>query len=195
MLARAVSPGLGYFRLTRFQDDGVDMSKAVKTLMMQDLSEQFRNVSDVVFVDISKLDGVSNNKLRNASRQQSIELLAAKFSLARRTLLDLGWKLDSAQGGSTTIAWGPDVVGLAKQAIKWEKEFPGTVVRGGYVGGQTVTSEEVKILSESPSKEELIARIIGGLMSASTAALSAINAPGSNLASQIKQISEKEQAA
>lgn len=195
MLARAVLPGLGYFQLTRFQDDGVDMSKAVKTLMMQDLSEQFRNVSDVVFVDISKLDGVSNNKLRNASRQQSIELLAAKFSLARRTLLDLGWKLDSAQGGSTTIAWGPDVVGLAKQAIKWEKEFPGTVVRGGYVGGQTVTSEEVKILSESPSKEELIARIIGGLMSASTAALSAINAPGSNLASQIKQISEKEQAA
>ncbi len=195
MLARAILPGPGYFRLTRFQDDGVDMSKAVKTLMMQDLSEQFRNVSDVVFVDISKLDGVSNNRLRNASRQQSIGLLAAKFSLARRTLLDLGWKLESAQGGSTTIAWGPDVVGLAKQAIKWEKEFPGTVVRGGYVGGQTVTPEEVKILSESPSKEELIARIIGGLMSASTAALSAINAPGSNLASQIKQISEKEQAA
>jgi large subunit ribosomal protein L10 len=171
------------------------MSKVVKTLMMQDLSEQFRNVSDVVFVDISKLDGVSNNKLRNASRQQSIELLAAKFSLVRRTLLDLGWKLDSAQGGSTTIAWGPDVVGLAKQAVKWEKEFPGTVVRGGYVGGQTVTPEEVKVLSESPSKEELIARIVGGLMSASTAALSAINAPGSSLASQIKQISEKEQAA
>ena len=195
MPARAVLPGLGYFRPTSFQDDGVDMSKAVKTLMMKDLSEQFRNVSDVVFVDISKLDGVSNNRLRNASRQQSIGLLAAKFSLARRTLLDLGWKLESAQGGSTTIAWGPDVVGLAKQAIKWEKEFPGTVVRGGYVGGQTVTPEEVKILSESPSKEELIARIIGGLMSASTAALSAINAPGSNLASQIKQISEKEQAA
>lgn len=171
------------------------MSKAVKTLMMQDLAEQFRNVSDVVFVDISKLDGVSNNKLRNASRQQSIELLAAKFSLARRTLLNLGWKLENAQGGSTTIAWGPDVVGLAKQAIKWEQEFPGTVVRGGYVGGQTVTPEEVKVLSESPSKEELISRIIGGLMSASTAALSAINAPGSNLASQIKQISEKEQAA
>lgn len=195
MLARAVLLGLGYFPLTSFQDDGVDMSKAVKTLMMKDLSEQFRNVSDVVFVDISKLDGVSNNKLRIASKKQSIELLAAKFSLARRTLLDLGWNLDSAKGGSTTIAWGPDVVGLAKQAIKWEKEFPGTVVRGGYVGGQTVTSEEVKVLSESPSKEELIARIIGGLMSASTAALSAINAPGSNLASQIKQISEKEQAA
>lgn len=194
MLARAISPGLWRFRLTSFQDDGVEMSKAVKTLMMQDLSEQLRDVSDVVFVDISKLDGVSNNRLRQASNKQSIGLLATKFSLARRTLLDLGWKLDAAQGGPTTIAWGPDVVGLAKQAIKWEKEFPGTVVKGGYVGGQTVTSEEVKILSESPSKEELIARIIGGLMSASTAALSAINAPGSNLASQIKQISEKEQA-
>jgi len=88
----------------------------------------------------------------------------------------------------------PDIVGLAKQAIKWEKEFPGTVVKGGYVGGQTVTPDEVKVLSESPSKEELIAKIIGGLMSAATAAIGAINAPASNLASQIKQLSEKEQA-
>lgn len=170
------------------------MSKAVKSLMMKDLSEQLRGAADVVFVDISKLDGVSNNRLRAASRKQSIEVLATKFSLARRTLLDMGWKIDGVTGGPTTITWGPDVVGLAKQAVKWEKEFPGTVVKGGYVGGQTVTPEEVKVLSECPSKEELIARIIGGLMSAGTAALSAINAPGSNLASQIKQISEKGQA-
>ncbi|GDY07920.1 MAG: 50S ribosomal protein L10 [Planctomycetota bacterium] len=171
------------------------MSKAVKSLMMKDLSNQLQGAEDVVFVDISKLDGVSNNKLRAASRKQSIQILAAKFSLARRTLLNMGWKVDAVSGGPTTIVWGPDVVGLAKQAIKWAKEFPGTVVKGGYVGGQTVTPEEVKVLSESPSKEELISMIIGGLMSASTAALGAINAPGSNLASQIKQISEKEQAA
>ncbi len=183
------------FPLIRFLDDGVDMSKAVKNLMMKDLADQLQSVSDVVFVDISKLDGVSNNRLRVASKKLSIGLLATKFSLARRTLLDLGWKVDGVSGGPTTICWGPDVVGLAKQAIKWEKEFPGSVVKGGYVGGQLVKSEDVKVLSECPSKEELIARIIGGLMSASTAALSAINAPGSNLASQIKQISEREQAA
>lgn len=171
------------------------MSKAVKSLMMKDLSDQLRGAEDVVFVDISKLDGVSNNKLRASSRKQSIQMLAAKFSLARRTLLDMGWKVDNVTSGPTTIAWGPDVVGLAKQAIKWEKEFPGTVVKGGYVGGQTVTPEDVKVLSESPSKEELIAKIIGGLMSAATAALAAINAPASNFASQVKQISEKEQAA
>lgn len=170
------------------------MSKAVKSLMMNDLSGQLQGVSDVLFVDISKLDGVSNNKLRESSRQHSIRLLAAKFSLARRVLLDMGWRIESATAGPTTIAWGADVVGLAKQAIKWEKEFPGAAVRGGYVGGQVVTSADVKVLSESPSKEELIAKIIGGLMSASTAALSAINSPVSSLASQIMQISEKETA-
>lgn len=171
------------------------MSKAVKSLMMKDLSDQLRKVSDVVFVDISKLDGVTNNRLRAVSRKQSIRMLAAKFSLARRTLLELGWKVEGLAGGPTTIAWGPDVVGLAKQAIQWEKEFPGTVVKGGYVGGQIVTPDDVKVLSESPTKEELIAKIVGGLMSAATAALSAINAPAANLASQIKQISEKEPGA
>jgi len=82
------------------------MSKAVKSLMMKDLSDQLRKVSDVVFVDISKLDGVSNNRLRAASRTQSIGVLAAKFSLARRTLLDMGWKIDGVTGGPTTIAPG-----------------------------------------------------------------------------------------
>ena len=171
------------------------MSKAVKSLMMKDLSDQLHGVSEVVFVDISKLDGVSNNRLRVASRKQSISLLGTPFKLAKRVLVDLGWKLEKQTGGPTTIIWGPDVVGLAKQAIKWEKDYPGAVVKGGYVGGQVVTPGEVKILSESPSKEELIARIIGGLLSASTAALSAINSQGSALASQVKQISEKEQAA
>lgn len=194
MLVRAfleLASGFG----EQFQGNGVDMSKAVKSLMMKDLSDQLRGAADVVFVDISKLDGVSNNRLRAASRKQSIQILATKFSLARRTLLDMGWKVDGVSAGPTTIAWGPDVVGLAKQAIKWEKEFPGTVVKGGYVDGQSVTSQDVKVLSESPSKEELVSRIIGSLMSAGTAALAAINAQGSNLASQIKQISEKEQAA
>src|SRR5439155_3377824 len=78
---------------------GGDMSKAVKSLMMKDLSDQLRGVSEVVFVDISKLDGVANNRLRIASRKQSISLLGTPFKLARRVLLDLGWKLERQAGG------------------------------------------------------------------------------------------------
>ena len=171
------------------------MSKAVKSLMMKDLSDQLRAVTEVLFVDLSKLDGVSNNRLRILSRRQSISLLATPFKLAKRALCDMGWSLESQTAGPTTIVWGPDLIVLSKQTIKWEKEFPGSVVRGGYIGGQVVTPEEVKVLSESPSKEELIARLMGGILSASTAALSAINSQGASLASQVRQISEKDQAA
>lgn len=168
------------------------MSKSVKSLLMKDLTEQLRSVNEVVFVDISKLDGVSCNKMRVASGKHSIRLLGTPFKLAKRVLSDLGWKLEKQRGGATTIVWGPDVVGLAKQAIKWEKEYPGSVVKGAYIGGQVITAGEVKILSESPSKEELIARILGGLLATSTAALSAINSQGTVLASQVKEISEKD---
>lgn len=176
------------------QVDGVEMSKAVKSLMMKEFGERFQGVEDVVFVDISRLDGVSNCRLRAASRSQSIKMLAAKFSLARRTLLNMGWRVENVFGGATTIAWGPDVVRLAKHAIKWEKEFPGTLVKGGYVGGEVVGADDVKVLSDCPSKEELIGRILNGLLSAGTLAIGAVNAPGSILASQIIQISEKEQS-
>ena len=171
------------------------MSKPVKNLMMKGLTDHFSGATDVLFIDISKLDGVSNNRLRANSRRQSIQMLAAKFSLARRVLINLGWKVENVVGGPTTIAWGPDIVGLAKQVVKWEKEFPGTYVKGGYVGNQVVTPQDVKVLSECPSKEELIGRILGGLMAVGTSALGAINSPGLSLASQIKQISEREQLA
>ena len=168
------------------------MSKSVKALMMKELGQKLSLISEVIFVDVSKLDGVSNNRMRVASGKQSIKLLGAPFKLAKRVLTDNGWNLDKQIGGPTTIVWGPDVVGLAKQVIKWEKEYPGSVVKGGYVGGQVVTPEEVKLLSECPSKEELIAKVVGGLLSVSTAALSAIISQGVSIASQIKQISEKE---
>ena len=99
---------------------------------MKGLTDHFSGATDVLFIDISKLDGVSNNRLRANSRRQSIQMLAAKFSLARRVLINLGWKVENVVGGPTTIAWGPDIVGLAKQVVKWEKEFPGTYVKGGY---------------------------------------------------------------
>jgi large subunit ribosomal protein L10 len=170
------------------------MSKAIKSLIVKEVTQRLSKVSEAVFVDLSKLDGVSSNRLRMDSRKRSIKLLGGKSSLTHRSLRDLGWNVDSLGPGPTTIATGPDVVGLAKQAIVWEKDYPGAVIKGAYVGGQVVSPSDVKVLSESPSKEESIARILGGLMAAATAALSAINAQGANLASQIKQISEKEQA-
>lgn len=171
------------------------MSKVVKSLMMKDLSDQLQGVSEAVFVDISKLDGVSNNRLRVASQKDSVSLLGTRLSLARRVLIGLGWNLGEGQvAGATTIAWGADCVRLSRMALKWEKEFPGVVVKGGYVDGQVVTADEVKVLSESPSKEELIGRIVGSLLQTCTAALSAINSQGSALASQAKQLSEREQS-
>lgn len=169
------------------------MSKVVKSLMMKDLSGQLQGISEAVFVDISKLDGVSNNRLRILSQKDSVNLLGTRISLARRVLSNLGWNLGDGQVvGSTTIVWGPDCVQLSRLALKWEKDFPGVVVKGGYVGGQVVSSADVKVLSESPSKEELIGRIVGSLLQACTAALSAINSQGSALASQVTQLSERE---
>ncbi|MFN0058542.1 MAG: hypothetical protein ACKVX7_08800 [Planctomycetota bacterium] len=165
------------------------MSKSVKSLIMKDMARQFGTVEEAVFIDISRLDGVSNNRMRTGSNKQSIRLLATPFNLAKRVLCDLGWKIEGPLAGPTTIAWGPDIVSLAKQAVKWEKEFPGSLLKGGYVAGQSINADEVKILSESPSKEELIAIIVGGLLAASTCAVGAVNAQAVALAGQVKQIS------
>lgn len=60
-------------------------------------------------------------------------------------------------------------------ALKWEKGIPGVVVKGGYVGGQVVTADEVKVLSESPSKKESwLVESLEAYLQTCTAALSAV---------------------
>ena len=170
------------------------MSKVVKSLMLKDLSDKLQGVTEAFFVDISKLDGIANNRLRVACRQRAISMLFTRYTFAKRVLNDRGWHLGDGQlGGATTLAWGSDVVRLAREALRWEKEFPGTVVKGGYLGGQIITPEEVKVLSETPSKEELLGRMVAGLSQASYAAIGAINAPAAALASQIQQLCEQKQ--
>ncbi len=170
------------------------MSKVVKSLMLKDLSDKLQDVTEAFFVDISKLDGIANNRLRAACRQQSISILFTRYTLAKCVLNDRGWRLgDSQVSGATTLAWGSDVVRLAREALRWETAFPGAIVKGGYLGGQIITLEDVKVLSQIPSKEELLGRIVAGLSHVSCAPIGAINAPAAALASQIQQLSEREQ--
>src|SRR5438067_2001465 len=100
------------------------MSKIVKDMIAVDLKQRIGDCQDMLVVNSSKLDGVTQNTMRNKLRAQNIRMLSVKNSLARRALKEIGLTtLDPFLKGPSVLVWGgPDIVALSKEIAKWAKD-------------------------------------------------------------------------
>jgi large subunit ribosomal protein L10 len=173
------------------------MSKKIKDMLSADLRERLGNHKDILVVDYSKLDGKTGNNLRLKLRKQKITLLGVKNSLARRVLGELG--LSGLEpfltGPSTLVFGGPDIVALSKEITKWAKDLEPLQIKGGIVEGNSIGPEGVTALSKSPSREELLAKVVGLILAPGAQLAAALLGTGGTICGQVKSIAEKEPAA
>jgi len=169
------------------------MSKVVKEMLMSDMLERLGEARDMLVINSSKLDGVTANRFRLALRAKDITLLTVRNSLAKRALHDVGvTALDSFLEGPSTLVWGgEDIVALSKEIAKWAKEQAKLEIKGGAVEGTPLTAEDVDSLSKSPSREELIGRVVSQILGPGSQLCAALLGPGSKLAGQIEKIAEE----
>ena len=66
-------------------------------------------------------------------------------------------------------------------------------IKGGAVDGVVIGPEQVEVITKLPSREELIARVVGLALAPAQRVISLANAPASGLLGQLKAIAEKEQ--
>ncbi len=170
------------------------MSKEVKSLIIQEMQGRLGDCRDLLVANVSKIDGVATNKFRLALREKGITILALKNSLAKVVLEKNGVKdLGDVLEGPSALIWGAeDIVALAKEMTRWTKQIPLLELKGGAVDGQPINAAGVVKLSKSPSRLELIARILGQLLSPGANLAGALKGPGGKLAGQLKAMAEKE---
>jgi large subunit ribosomal protein L10 len=172
------------------------MSKVVKEMLMSEMLGRLGETRDMLVINSSKLDGVTANRFRLALRAKNITLLTVRNSLAKRALHGAGLTaLDKFLEGPSTLVWGSeDIVALSKEIAKWAKELQHLEIKGGAVEGTPVNAQEVDALSKSPSREELIGRIVSQILGPGSQLSAALLGPGAKLASQIKKIAEKDES-
>jgi large subunit ribosomal protein L10 len=170
------------------------MSKKIKDLLVTALRERIGEHRDILVVDYSKLDGITANNMRLKLRKQDIRVLGVKNALARKALGELGLKgLDPYLSGPSALVFGgPDIVALSKEIAKWAKNVEALQIKGGVVEGNSIDKAGVDALSKSPSREELLGKIVGLMLSPGANLAAALLGAGGTLGGQIKQIAEKE---
>jgi large subunit ribosomal protein L10 len=170
------------------------MSKQIKQLQMDVLAKTLNGVRDMVFLSATKIDAITENKVRLDLRKKNVSMMMVKNSLLRRVFADS--KLDPGEGvwvGSTVVAWGGDSIKDLSKAVhaalvKDDKFKEKVKVKATLAEGQIVPFEKAMTM---PTRLEAIGEIVAAFMGPASSIASALTAGASQVASQIQTISEK----
>ena len=91
----------------------------------------------------------------------------------------------------TVLTYSEDPVAAAKVAQDFAKGNDKFVILGGAMGENALDAKGVEAVSKMPSREELIASIVGCIGAPASNIAGAIGAPASNIASILSTIEDK----
>lgn len=139
-----------------------------KKVVVSEISEKLKNCQSMVVVHFNGITVEEVTELRNQFRAAGVEYCVLKNTLVRRALDDMGITgLDHTLSGPSAYAFGMnDPVSPAKVVydfINKNKDDGRLSVKAGLMDGQVLDAKQVKALSELPSKEVLLSRLVGSL--------------------------------
>lgn len=163
------------------------MSRFVKQMMFESLSRIMASHTDFIIVDVSRVPAATVNQLRLDLAEQQVQILSVKNAIASKVFVDSGVKLagDTFLGASSIAFGNVDSVVLSRVIVKCVQSNKTLGVRGGVVGGQVLTADEVDTLSKSPGRLELLGQVAGLINSPCSFLTLAICTPARTLAGQI----------
>jgi large subunit ribosomal protein L10 len=143
------------------------MVQAYKIDIVKDLKERLQDAKAIVLVDYKGINIEEVNQLRNRFRKEEVDYLIQKNTLIQIALHDLGiTSLDDYLVGPTALAiCKNDEIAPARIMTKFlkevmeEKEFP--KFKAGFVSGNLLNAEQMIALAKLPSREELLAKLLG----------------------------------
>lgn len=149
----------------------------------------------VVVMRNSGLTVAEVSDLRNQMREAGGGVKVVKNRLARIAIGDRpGHEIKELFTGPTVVAYSEDPVTAPKVVVKWAKDHDNLEIIGGLMGETAMDAPGIDALSKMPSREEIIATIVGSLTAPGSNISGAIGAPAGNIAGAIKTIAEKEDA-
>jgi len=142
--------------------------KEQKAEQVELLTEKLKRAKVAVLTDYRGLTVTQIQDLRSKLRTGDVEYRVVKNTLTRRAAEAAGFPgLQSELEGPVAIAFGYDDLSLpAKLINEWVRQTRLKLdVKGGLVEGRVFSPDQVKQLADLPSRETLLAQLLGTLQS------------------------------
>lgn len=141
-------------------------TKQEKEVILDELREKFKQTKVAILADYRGLNVSAMTKLRRRMREKGCDLKVAKNTLALKVARETGMEgLEPYFEGPTIIAFsGEDLVAPAKVFTEFIKETKSPLeIKGGILEGRAIDPKGVRELADLPSREVLLARVLGGM--------------------------------
>ena len=159
-----------------------------KKKTVEEIGQKLRDAKSVIFMDYRGLTVDEDTALRKKLRESGVAYKIYKNNLVKLALRNYGiTELDDKMVGTLSMAFSDrDEISAAK-IIKGEKYKDKMVFKFGLMGTSVLDAAGVLALADMPSKEQLVAQLLGLLQSGARGIASVTQAVPRNLAVVIKQ--------
>jgi len=144
----------------------LSLNRNEKAAVVTDVSAQVARSQTLALAEYRGLTVEHLNNLRKQARDKGVYLHVLKNSLARRAVAGTPFEVAAeSMVGPLIYGFSEDAVAAAKVMADFAKGNDKLVVKGGAYAGKALSADGVKALAAIPSKEVLLAQLLGLMQS------------------------------
>lgn len=141
----------------------ISKNREKKVGVIAELTDKANKAKAIVFTGYQGMTHIQIEQLKKGLKNLNAEIIIAKNSL-----LSIAIKLDKSQelvGATATLFAYDDVVGPIKEIAKIIKTLKMPTIKFGILEGRMLAEADVMRLSTLPTRDVLIAQLVGGMKS------------------------------
>jgi large subunit ribosomal protein L10 len=133
-----------------------------KQAVVAEVAKQVSGAQAIVMVENRGMAVADMTRLRAKARASGVYFRVVKNTLVRRAVAETPFaSLADRMVGPLAYGIGPDPVAVAKVLNDFAKGNEKFVITGGAMPGQVMSAKDIAVLAALPSREELIAKLLG----------------------------------
>jgi len=173
------------------------MPANTKVAVVAEIKERFIACPNVLLIDYRGLDVQSVSALRRELRAAGSTMVVYKNTLTQIAMRELALPSmdDLLEGPSAFIFAEGDPVASAKVLASFAKENEALELKGGLVQSQILDEAGLKALATLPSREELLAKLLGTISNPARGMVTVLSGPARGLVTALSAVREQKEAA
>lgn len=168
-----------------------------KAAVVAEIKEKIQSAQSMVFLDYRGLTVEEVTELRSQFRAAGVEYKVLKNTLIQRAANEAELAgLEPFLSGPTAVAFGiQDPVAPAKILTEYIKKTKKTTIKGGVLEGQVIDAKGVEALANMPSREQLLAKMLGSMNAPITGLMTVLGGTISAFVRALDAIRQQKEAA
>jgi large subunit ribosomal protein L10 len=168
-----------------------------KEALVAEIRGKLDGSSGVILADYRGLSVKELQQLRRGLRDAGAETRVYKNSLAIIAVTEAGLPgglNEMLVGPSVFVFTGEDPVAPAKVMTTFAKEHAALEIKGGLVEGALVDAAGMAAVAALPSREELVAKMLGSMLNPMSGLVRVLNGPAEAFARVVQAIADQKAA-